>query len=120
MPDQRRKLASQALAELGMHRSDSEQLSVQCRHAHHVAAIYLTAAGLVYQARTGPHSHGSKDFIDTGQRGSRGGHEYADLLDAGPHEDDTLPAWCDCGSWTLQRSSLRHDLDLGRRTVHVG
>ncbi|MBD3785175.1 MAG: hypothetical protein IE926_19900 [Micrococcales bacterium] len=80
-------------------------MTVQCRHAHHVAAVYDTDEGLVVVSRTGPHAHGSRDFLDLGRRGSRGGAEYADLLDAGPA--DGLPAWCDCGPRTLSRAELR-------------
>lgn len=117
MSEERRELAAHALAGLGSHRSEHLQLGVQCRHAHHLAAVYLTDAGLVYQARSGPHSHGSKDFIDTGQHGSRGGKEYVDLLEAGPEADDGLPAWCGCGPRTLSRSELRGHINGGRRTV---
>lgn len=104
--DRRRGRASRALDRLGSHRSDRQQLGIQCRRAHHLATVYLTADGLVYEARIGPHGHGSKDFIDTGQDGSLGGVEYVDLLDAGPTVDDVLPAWCSCGPRTLSRAEL--------------
>lgn len=116
---QRRELAAKALAGLGSHRSDSQQLSVQCRHAHHLAAVYSTSDGPVYVSRTGPHSHGQRDFIDTGRHGSRGGGEFVDLLVATPLEDDELPAWCDCGDRTLSRRELLGLLETGQRTVHI-
>jgi hypothetical protein len=119
MSDDRRDRAARALAELGSHRSDHQRLGVQCRHAHHLAAVYETAAGLVYESRTGPHGHGSKDFIDTGRSGSRGGQQHVDLLEAGPGVDDGLPAWCDCGPRTLSREHLLADARAGRRSVRV-
>ncbi len=105
----REESARQALAALGSHRSDHQQLSIQCRHAHHVAAVYRTEAGPVYVARTGPHSHGRKDFIDSGRHGGHGGGEYVDLLTEAPSVDEELPAWCDCGPRILlRRDVLRH------------
>lgn len=73
----------------------------------------------MYVARTGPHSHGRRDFIDTGRHGSRGGGEFIDLLIVTPVEDDELPAWCDCGNRTLSRRELLRLLDTDQRTVHV-
>jgi hypothetical protein len=118
MTEQRRERATRALADLGAHRSDHQEVGVQCRRAHHLAAIYSTEVGLVYESRTGPHSHGSKDFIDTGRSGSRGGEEYVDLL-ADDQADDALPAWCDCGPRTLSRSELRGVVRAGVRSVRV-
>jgi hypothetical protein len=115
----RRRRAAEALAGLGSHRSDHQRLSIQCRHAHHLAMVYETDAGLVYQSRTGPHGHGSKDFIDTGSHGRRGGDEYVDLLAAGTAADDQLPAWCDCGPRTLSRSELLGQARSGPHTVRL-
>jgi hypothetical protein len=84
-----------------------------------VAAVYSTPDGLVYESRTGPHSHGSKDFIDTGRSGSRGGVEHVDLLAAGPAGDDALPAWCDCGPRTLSRAELLAHVRAGERSVRL-
>lgn len=117
--DQRRLRAERALAELQPHLSDHQRLGVQCQHAHHLAAVYETPEGLVYHARTGPHSHGSKDFIDTGRHGSPSGDDYVDLLVADTMADDALPAWCDCGPRSLSRADLQRHLDAGQRTVRL-
>ncbi len=116
---QRRSSAAAALAALGSHRSDSQEVSVQCRHAHHVAAVYKTDVGLVFMSRTGPHGHGSKDFVDSGQHGARGGQEYVDLLHVDPSHGDDLPAWCDCGAWTLSRADVIGYVDSHQPTVHL-
>lgn len=110
--------AAQALATLGGHRSAHQVLGVQCRHAHHVAAVFDTADGLVYRSVSGPHSHGAKDRIDTGAHGSRGGTEYVDLLDA-RDADDQLPAWCDCGPRSLSRASLLDHVRAGDHLVRI-
>jgi len=118
-PTGRRSSAAAALAELGAHRSDHQRLSVQCPHSHHVAFVYETGAGLVYAARTGPHSHGSKDRIDT-DHGARGGREHAELLVANPMADDALPAWCDCGPRSLSRAALLAEIEAGHRKLRLG
>lgn len=115
----RRARAARALDRLGSHRSDHQKVRVQCGHSHHLAAVYLTDEGPVYVSRTGPHSHGSKDFIDTGSAGARGGIEYVDLLDAGLSAEDELPAWCDCGSRTLSRQELLTFARAGVPTVRL-
>lgn len=115
----RQDRARDALSNLGKARSESQALSLQCRSAHHIATVYRTSAGLVYVARTGPHSHGDRDFIDTGAHGSRGGTEYLDLLVADSTAEDTLPAWCDCGSRRISRSEILRLISEGRRTVRL-
>lgn len=117
--DKRRARAARALKRLGPYRADHRQVGIQCRHAHHLAAVYLTNEGPVYESRTGPHSHGSKDFIDTGRSGSRGGSVYVDLLEADPTVDDRLPAWCDCGPRTLSRTELLAFVRAGVRSVRL-
>lgn len=111
----RRARAEHALAGLGMHRSEAMVLQVQCSRAHHVAAVFETDAGLVVQSRTGPHGHGSKDFVDTGMHGADSGREHVDLLAAGEGTDERLPAWCDCGPRDLARDEL---LELVRAGEH--
>ncbi len=119
MSDERRDRAVRALDRLGSHRSEHQQVGVQCASAHHLAAVYRTVDGPVYVARTGPHGHGSKDFIDTGRSGTRGGTEYVDLLVAEPGADDALPAWCDCGPRTLSRRDLLAHLRTQVRSVRL-
>lgn len=114
----RQDRAQDALDGLGPARSESEALSLQCRASHHLATVHRTDAGLVYVARTGPHSHGDRDFIDTGSHGSRGGTEFVDLVVA-PGADDTLPAWCDCGASSISRQEIVDLVREGRRTAHL-
>lgn len=118
-PEITRKLATEALGALGKHRSDRQVLSVQCARSHHVATVYDTDAGLVFRSVTGPHAHGSRDFVDTAHHGDRGGAEYVDLLEAGPLVADELPAWCDCGSHMLSRSELAGLVAKRQRTLRL-
>lgn len=46
---ERRQVASGALAAFGKQRSEHQPLSVQCAHSHHLAAVYETTEGLVYR-----------------------------------------------------------------------
>ena len=117
--DRRHHQADRALLALGADLAEHQRFNVQCPRSHHVAAVYSTAAGLVYRALTGPHAHGSKDRVDTAHHGRPRGLEYVDMLDAGPAADDELPAWCDCGPWTLSRIDLLDQARLGHRTVHL-
>lgn len=119
MSRDRRDRAARALADLPSQRSERQRLGVQCRRAHHLATVHMTGQGLVYESRTGPHSHGSKDFIDTGRRGSRGGEKYVDMLAGEPEADDGLPAWCDCGPHTLSRRELLRSIGRGVRVVRI-
>lgn len=106
-PDDRRRSAAHALTELGEHRSDRLVLNVQCSRSHHLAAVFETADGLVYEALEGPHAHGSLDYVDTAHHGGSRGSRFIDLLAGDPYSDDGLPAWCDCGPYTLSRSMLQ-------------
>ena len=118
-PRVRQEWAAQALAGLGSHRSDHQVLGLQCRNAHHLAAIYRTEAGLVFVSRTGRHSHGSRDFVDTGHHGRRPGREFVDFLDVADPVHDTLSGWCECGPRNVSRRAIRAWLAEGRRTVRV-
>lgn len=117
--DQRRHRATESLEALGGRRADAEVLSVQCAHAHHLASVYDTDAGLVVVAHTGGHAHGSKDFVDTVHHGG-GRPELVDLLALPGMGSDELRAWCDCGWHTLSRTALVAEVRAGRRTVRVG
>ncbi len=114
----RRQAARAALEVLGAHRAERQRLSVQCPRSHHVAFVYDTDAGLVFWTRTGPHAHGSKDFVDTGHHGTPRA-EIVDLLESGPGTGDTLPAWCDCGTHSLSRAELLGRVHAGDRTLHL-
>ncbi len=84
------------------------KLRVQCAESHHVATVYDTDEGLVYVARSGPHAHGSRDFVDAAHHDAAHGMEVVDLLDpkADVTVDDALPASCECGPHTIARSEL--------------
>jgi len=115
----RHRRAAAALAAYGAHRSDHQRLAVRCRRGHHVAFVYDTPSGLVYWAITGPHAHGSRDFVDTPHHAAARGSEYVDLLQAEPVDDDALPAWCDCGPHSLSRAELVAAIAGERRTVQL-
>lgn len=117
--EDRQDRAARALAGLGMHRSDHQILGIQCSRGHHVAAVFETPDGPVYQSVTGSHSHGSKDFIDTGKHGRSRGEEHIDLLAAEVGADDHLAAWCDCGPRNFSRTQLLHLVRSGERLVRV-
>lgn len=69
------------------------------------------------QAATGRHSHGKRDRVDTPHRGTSSSGVWTDLLEAAAFADDTFPAWCDCGPWTLSRSDLAAWITGGERRV---
>ena len=115
----RRRAASQALEALGPSRGDHQRLSVQCPRGHHVAAVFETEAGLVVRAMTGPHAHGSKDFVDTAHHGGSRGVTYVDLLEPVSTSEDVLPAWCDCGPRNLSRAEIRRQVRPGHHTLHL-
>ena len=117
--EERRKRAESALEALGSETADHEVLVLQCSRSHHLVSVYETDAGSVYVARTGPHAHGRKDFVDTGHHGAPGGEEYSDLLWAGDGGNDDLVAWCDCGPRVLSRRDVMDHLRLGHRTVRL-
>lgn len=119
MSDARHDRAMRALTELGGDLAEHEVLSVQCRHSHHVAAVYDTPTGLVFRSITGPHAHGRKDRSDVAHHASQHGQAYAEVLDDA-HAEPMLPGWCDCGSWSLARAELLADVRAGLRTTHVG
>lgn len=112
-PDERRRVAQQAMTDIAQERSEHLVLNVQCSHSHHLAAVYQTPAGLVYTALQGPHAHGSLDYVDTAHHGGRRGRPFVDLLAGDAMSDDGLPAWCDCGSYTLSRSQLLEQCAVG-------
>jgi len=115
---QRQRAAREALAALGSPRAQHQRLAVQCPRSHHVAFVYETTSGLVFWSRTGPHAHGSKDFVDTNHHGGKR-EEFVDFVSAPAAADDTLHAWCDCGPRELTRRELVDALFAGVRTLRV-
>jgi hypothetical protein len=120
-PPKRRELAQAAIASLDTHRAKHQRLNVQCSRSHHVATVYDTASGLVYVALTGPHAHGSRDFVDAAHHDKAHGFEHVDMLVAStdPMVDEALPAWCECGPRTLFRSELLGAIAEGKRRIQV-
>ncbi|WP_372728727.1 hypothetical protein [Nocardioides sp.] len=118
-PTNDQTVAREALESLTTRLADHRILNIQCRHGHHVAAVYETPAGLIYRAGTGPHAHGSKDFVDTAHGSAVRGNEYTDLLHPDPMASDELPAWCDCGHRTLSRGDLLASMHAGKGTIHL-
>lgn len=119
----RHQRAVEALAHLGMHRADHERVGVQCRHSHHVAAVYDTEAGLVYVSTVGPHSVGRGDRPavphQTSQHEARSGVEFVELLRGDAMSDDVVPGWCPCGTWSLSRRDLLEAAETGQRHVRL-
>mgnify|MGYP001548490492 CR=1 FL=1 len=112
-PRQRRAAESLARAERP---ADDRLLAVQCANGHHVAGVFTTAEGAVVQAAAGRHSHGHRDRVDT-PHGSQSSAPWTDFLDAGGLADDTLPAWCECGPWSLSRNAMTSWIKAGERRV---
>jgi hypothetical protein len=81
--------------------------------------VFETPDGLVYQSVAGSHSHGSKDFVDTGMHGRERRTDHVDLLTAEAGVDDNLAAWCDCGPRSLSRAELLDSVRSGERLVRV-
>lgn len=65
--------------------------------------------------RTG-HAHGHRDRVDTPHHA--GSHEHWTLpLAVGAYADDAVPAWCECGVWTLSRAQLQAWYEAGNARV---
>ncbi|MFD4180647.1 hypothetical protein [Rhodococcus sp. NPDC058514] len=105
-PSERRRIARTAVDSLGGQRSDHALVRVTCPASHHVATVYRTEEGPAVVSG-GPHTHGSRDFVDTAHHGDNLGSEFVDLLEASEFEDDALPVRCACGSRTLSRQELQ-------------
>lgn len=116
-PTARQAAAGDALDDLGDERDKRALLRVRCRRSHHVAAVFDTPAGAVFESLVGPHAHGDRDFVDTAHHGSRKGTRYVDVLDGGGFADDLIPATCECGTHELSRKELQNAIKENRRTI---
>ncbi len=117
-PSVRQRHAAEILAALGHSLRDARALSVHCANGHHVAAVYRTPEGPVVQTTPGRRAHGDRDRADTPHHGGRQPRHWQDFLVADQFADDALPAWCECGPWTLSRSQIGTWLaDQERRVV---
>ncbi|GAB4585634.1 hypothetical protein [Nocardia sp. IFM 10818] len=115
---ERRELAERVLNSM-VHRSEQVMVHVRCGRGHHVAMVLDTPIGPVYQSSTGPHAHGSRDFVDTAHGAHRHGTRFADLLSGDELSDDALPASCECGPHTLSRTRLQQAIDAGEHTIQL-
>lgn len=118
-PTERQDVARQALDDLGKERDDRALVRVRCGRSHHVAAVFDTAAGPVFESLLGPHAHGDRDFVDTGHHGSLHGTRYVDLLDGGHLAEDLVPARCECGIHELSRTELQRAIDAHQHTIQL-
>ncbi len=115
----REKVAREALAALGVSRSEAVTLHVNCSRSHHLALVVETAEGPVYRSTVHGRSHGHADRVDTPHEPHEE-REYIDLLlPAGGLADDALPAWCSCGQRSLSRAALASWRSAGERRVVV-
>ncbi|EME58583.1 hypothetical protein [Amycolatopsis decaplanina] len=114
-PADRRKRAEQDIAELGAHRDSRLLLRVRCSANHHVAAVYDTPHGPVLVVLTGPHAHGSRDFVDVPHGAHDRGREYVDSLVG--NGGDLVPAWCECGTRRISRSVLRQTIARHKKSM---
>ncbi len=119
-PTARQARARDALDALGDERDDRALVRVRCGRSHHVAAVFDTSAGPVFESLIGPHAHGGdRDFVDTAHHGDRKGTRFVDVLDAGRFADDLVPATCECGTHELSRAELQHAVDVNQRTIFL-
>lgn len=110
--------AQRAIDALGHALAEHEVLTIQCRHNHHLGAVYATSAGPVVRTQLGPRSRGRRDFY-AGTHGDAERGRYVDLLEPASDLVDAVPAWCACGTWTLAREELRAALRARLRTLRV-
>ncbi len=118
-PTEREAVARSALDALGAYRNDHALLRVRCPRSHHVAAVFDTSVGPVFESVVGPHAHGDRDFIDTAHHGTRKGSRYTDLLDGGRFTDDLVSAHCECGSYDLSRAVMQRAIAAHERTIQL-
>ena len=117
---ERSRRAGAALAALPHGGHAAIRLRVHCAVNHHVAKIYETDSGLVYESTIRRHSHGDRDLPDK----PHGDHEPTRWLDFltvsdDPTTDDVLPAWCDCGPRSLSRQAIRSWVASGEQRVVI-
>ncbi|MGW3543105.1 hypothetical protein ACWDNI_21565 [Nocardia niigatensis] len=118
-PSERQLAARRALDDLGRDRDDHALVRVRCGRSHHVATVFDTAAGAVYETQIGPHAHGRRDYVDETHHADRRHSHYVDLLEGDRYTDDLLPAHCECGNHALSRTQMRHAIDTHERTVQL-
>ncbi|WP_245401914.1 hypothetical protein [Nocardia albiluteola] len=115
---ERRRMAEGALDSI-VHRSEHVLVHVRCGRGHHIAMVFDTPAGPVFQSAPGPHAHGARDFVDTAHGAHRHGSRYVDLLAGDDTVDDALPASCECGPYTLSRARLQQAIADHQHTIQL-
>ncbi|MTE14214.1 hypothetical protein [Nocardia aurantiaca] len=115
---ERRLLAQRALDSMPQ-RGEQVVVQVRCGRGHHVAAVFDTPVGPVFRSATGPHAHGSRDFVDAAHGKNHHGTPYVDLLAGDEFVDDTVPASCECGPHTLARTRLQQAVTAHERTIQL-
>jgi hypothetical protein len=116
-PSERHVVARHALEALGDERDDHALVRVRCGRSHHVAAVFDTVVGPVFESLVGPHAHGDRDFVDTAHHGKLHGTPYVDLLDADGVADDLVPARCECGIHELSRAEMSRAIKTHQHTI---
>ncbi|MFQ6328637.1 hypothetical protein ACLMAL_21180 [Nocardia sp. CWNU-33] len=118
-PTERQLVAGKAVDDLGSDRDDHILLQVRCGRSHHVATVFDTALGAVYESLVAPHAHGQRDFIDEAHHAGRHGTRYTDILRGDRFSDDLVPANCECGMHELSRTELGHAIDAHRHMIQL-
>jgi hypothetical protein len=81
-----------------------------------VASVVATPDGIVVTGERTGHAHGHRDRVDTPHHaGTR--ERWSLPLVADVLADDAVPAWCECGRWTLSRARLRAWHEAGNTRV---
>jgi hypothetical protein len=115
----RQDLAGAVLEALGPDRADHQVLLIECLRGHTLAAVYSTAAGLVFVSHPRPNTLDERDLCGVQHhRDIRADHEFADLLQAAWGDDD-VPAGCYCGNHLLSRLDIENDINAGRQLITV-
>lgn len=116
-PTERETTARNALDDLGKARDDRTLLRVRCARSHHVAAVFETSVGAVFESVVGAHAHGDRDFVDTAHHGTHRGTRFTDLLEPGRFTDDRVMAGCECGNHELSRTEMARAITAHEHTI---
>jgi hypothetical protein len=115
----RQELAGAVLDALGPDRADHQVLLIECHRGHTLAAVYATAAGLVFVSHPRPNTLDERDLGGVQHhRNTHVDHEFVDLLQAAWADDD-VPTGCYCGNRILSRLDIENDVNAGRHLITV-
>ena len=110
-------MARHVLDDLGNERDDHALVRVRCGRSHHVAAVFDTAVGPVFESLVGPTCTWRPRFCRYGASRDLHGTRYIDLLDAGRFADDLVPARCECGTHELSRAEMQRAIKAHQHTI---